>query len=84
MLQTVIVILKTAAGVVGRVYVDTIYFAGKFLFQGFEGKEVVAKDEAVVEDVLFAGTMPGVIASGGVFQEDTGFEAGAVFLAYPG
>jgi hypothetical protein len=43
----------------GRVDVDAFCLAGKFLFQGFEGKEVIAEDEAVVE----------VVAFGGVFQE---------------
>jgi hypothetical protein len=75
--------LKGTAGVVGRVYVDAFYLAGKFLFQGFEGKEVVAENKAVVEDVFFTGTMPGMAAFGRVFQQDAGFEAGAVFLADP-
>jgi hypothetical protein len=84
MFYPVIVMFKCAAGVVGRVYVDTFYLAGKFLFQSFEGKEVVPKNEAVVEDVFFAGTVWGVIAFGGVFQQDARFEAGAVFFADPG
>jgi hypothetical protein len=75
---------KGAAGIIGRVYVDTFYFAGKFLFQGFEGEEVVAEDEAVVEDVFLAGAVLGVVAFGGVFQQDARFEARAVFLADPG
>jgi hypothetical protein len=84
MFYAVIVMFKGASGVVGRVYVDTFYLAGKFLFQGFEGKEVVAENKAVVENIFFAGTALGVVAFGGVFQEDAGFEAGAVFLADPG
>jgi hypothetical protein len=83
MFYAVIVMFKGAAGIVGRVYVDTFYLAGKFLFQGFEGQEVVAEDEAVVEDVFLAGAVLGVVTSGGVFQQDAGFEAGAVFLADP-
>jgi hypothetical protein len=84
MFYAIIVMFKSTAGIVGRVYVDTFYFAGKFLFQGFEGEEVVAEDEAVVEDVFFAGAVLGVAAFGGVFQQDAGFEAGVVFLADPG
>jgi hypothetical protein len=84
MFYPVIVMLKGAAGVVGRVYVDTFYLAGKFLFQGFKGQEVVAEDEAVVEDVFFTGTAPGVVTFGGIFQQDAGFQAGTVFLADPG
>jgi hypothetical protein len=84
MFYAVIVMFKGAAGIVGRVYVDTFYFAGEFLFQGFEGQEVVAEDEAVVEYVFFAGAVLGVAAFGGVLQQDARFEAGAVFLANPG
>jgi hypothetical protein len=84
MFYPVIVMLKGAAGVVGRVYVDTFYLAGKFLFQGLEGQEVVAEDKAVVEDVFFAGAAPGMVTFGGVFQQDAGFQAGAVFFADPG
>jgi hypothetical protein len=84
MFYAVIVMFKGAAGIVGRVYVDTFYFTGKFLFQGFEGQEVVAKDETVVEDVFFADAVLGVVTFGGVFQQDAGFEAGAVFFADPG
>jgi hypothetical protein len=84
MFYPIIVMLKGAASIVGRVDVDALYLAGKFLFQGFEGQEVIAEDEAVIEDVFFAGAVFGVVAFGGVFQQDAGFEAGAVFLADPG
>jgi hypothetical protein len=83
MFYPVIIIFKGAAGIVGRVYIDTFYPSGKFLLQGSEGKEVVAKDKAVVEDVFLAGAMLGVVAFDRVFQQDTGFETGAVFFAYP-
>jgi hypothetical protein len=83
MFYPVIIMFKCAAGVVGRIYVNAFYLSGKFLFQGFEGKKVVAENKAVVKDVFFAGAMLGVVAFGGVFQQDTGFEAGAVILADP-
>jgi hypothetical protein len=84
MFYPVIVMLKGAAGVVGRVYVDAFYLAGKFLFQGFKGQEVVAEDEAIVEEVFFTGAVFGVAAYGGIFQQDAGFEAGTVVFADPG
>jgi hypothetical protein len=84
MFYPVIIMFKCAAGVVGRVYVGAFYLSGKFLLQGFECKEVVAKDKAVVEDVFFAGAMLGVVTFDRVFQQDARFEAGAVFLADPG
>jgi hypothetical protein len=84
MFYAVIVMFKGAAGVVGRVYVDTSHLAGKFLFKGFEGKEVVAENEAVIEDIFFARAAPGVAAFGRVFQQNAGFEARPVLLADPG
>jgi hypothetical protein len=75
--------LKGDAGIIGRINVDAFYLAGKFLFQGFEGQEIIAKDEPVVEDVFFAGAVFGVVTFGGVFQQDAGFEAGTVLLADP-
>jgi hypothetical protein len=84
MFYAIIVMFKGAAGIVGRVYVDTFYLAGKFLFQGFEGQEVVSEDEAVVKDIFFAGAVLGVAAFGGVLQQDAGFDAGAGFFADPG
>jgi hypothetical protein len=84
MFYPVVVMLKSTAGIVGRVDVDAFYFAGKFLFQGFEGQEVVAEDEAIVKHVFSTDAVLGMVAFGGVFQEDTGFEAGVVFFADPG
>jgi hypothetical protein len=84
MFYAVIVMFKGAAGIVGRVYVDTFYFAGKFLFQGFESEEVITEYEAVVKDVFFAGAVLGVVTFDGVFLQDAGFETGAGFLADPG
>jgi hypothetical protein len=84
MFYPVIIMFKCAAGVVGRIYVNAFYLSGKFLFQGFEGEEVIAEDKAVVKDVFPAGAVFGVVAFGRVFQQDTGFETGAVFFADPG
>jgi hypothetical protein len=49
-----------------------------------DSEKIVAEDEAIVEYVFLAGAVLGVAAFGGVFQQDAGFEAGAVFLADPG
>jgi hypothetical protein len=84
MFYAIIVMFKGATGIVGRVYVDAFYFAGKFLFQGFESQEIVAEDEAVAEDVFFPSAVWGMVAFSGIFQQDARFKAGAVFLADPG
>ena len=49
MLQSVVVMGKGAAGVIGRVDKHAFHFAAKFLFEGFQSKQVVAVDEAVIK-----------------------------------
>ena len=51
MLNPIIVMLKRAAGIVRRVNEDAFDLAGELLFESFEGEEIVAEDEAVVEQV---------------------------------
>ncbi|MDR3342580.1 MAG: hypothetical protein LBT14_07315 [Treponema sp.] len=64
--------------------IHAFHLTGKFLFQRLEREEVVSKDDAVVEDVFFAGAVLSVVAFGEVFQENAGFEAGAGVFADPG
>jgi hypothetical protein len=52
MFYPIVVMLPGAAGVAERVYVYVFYLTAKFLFQGLGDKEVVAKDDAVVEHVF--------------------------------
>ena len=51
MLNPVIVVLERTAGVVRRVNVDALDLAGELLFERFEGEQIVAEDEAVIEQV---------------------------------
>ena len=51
MFQAVIIFGERAAGVVRRVNVDALDLAGELLFERFEGEEIVAEDEAVLEQV---------------------------------
>ena len=53
--------LEGAAGVVRRVDVDALDLAGELSLQCLEGKQVVAKDEAVVEDVVVSDPVRGVV-----------------------
>ena len=83
MFQAVIVIFKRLSCVIGWVNKHAFHFARKFLFEGFQGKQVVAVDEAVIKfSILAAGS--GVVAFFGVFQKDARFQLGAFVLAYPG
>jgi len=75
---------KGRTGVVWRVDEDAFDFACVLGLEGFQGKQIVAKDELVVEEVVVAHPMRGMVAFRKVLDEDSGFEAGAGFLAYPG
>jgi len=61
MLDSIIIVLKSISGVIGRVNIDALDPAGEFRFQGFEGKEVVAENETVIEEILVAYPVFGVI-----------------------
>ena len=51
MLHAIIVMLKGAAGIVGRINVDALDLAGKILLQRLEGKKIVAVDEHIVKNI---------------------------------
>jgi hypothetical protein len=57
MLNTVVVMFKCATRVERRVYVYALDRAGELLFEGFKGEKVVAKDEAVIEQIVFGDAM---------------------------
>src|ERR1035441_7974422 len=74
---------ERAAGVVRRVDKLTLDLAGELLFERFEGEEIVAEDEAVIEEVVVRDAMPGVIRFLRVFEEDARLQPGPVFLPNP-
>ena len=85
MFQPVVVMGEGTARVVGRIDKHTFHFAAEFLFEGFQGKQVVAVDEAVIKfkfGIFAAGI--GVIALLCVFQKDARFQLGALVFTYPG
>src|SRR5687767_6769636 len=84
MLQTIVVMLEGTAGVVRRVYEDALDLASKFLFESFEGEQIIAKNKAVIEHVVGRHPMRRVIRLLRVLEKDTRFELRAVFLSNPG
>jgi len=83
MFNSVIIMTKRAAGVVRRVNEDALNFAGEFLFQRFEGEQIVAKDKPVIEPVIVRDAVLGVIGFFRVFKQDARLQPGAVFLSDP-
>ena len=72
------------ASVVRRIDEDALHLASKLLLQRLEREQVVAKDEPVVEDVLLADTLLGVLALLRVFKQDARLQPRPVLLANPG
>ena len=83
MFQSVVVMGEGTASVVGRIDKHAFHFAAEFLFEGFQGKQVIAKDKAVIKFGIFA-TGSGVIALLRIFQKDARFQLGALVFTYPG
>ena len=77
MFEGVIIMLECVPRIVWRINVDAFDSAGEFLFEGFEGEEVVAVDE----HVLAMGVAVGLFR---VFDEDARFQNGMHILADPG
>ena len=68
MFDPVVIVLECAAGIVRRVDEDALDLACEFLFEGFEGEEIVAEDEAVVENIAIIDTLCRMIRLDRVFE----------------
>ena len=63
MLQTIIVLFKRGARVIRWIDKDTLDLTREFLFECFEGEEVITKNEAIIERVVVGHALMGVIRS---------------------
>ena len=61
MLQTVIVMLESAAGVVGRIDEHALHLARELLLQRLQGQQVVAENQPIVENIPVRHSVLGVI-----------------------
>ena len=52
MFNPIVVMFERAAGIVRWVDEDALDLAGELLFKGFECKEIVAEEEAVIEQIV--------------------------------
>jgi hypothetical protein len=84
MFNTIVIMCKRCASVVRRVDIDALNLAGKFLFERFEGKEIVAKDETIVEDVVVGDSMRSVVRLLRIFRQNARLQLGPVLFANPG
>ena len=83
MFNPIIIVLKRTARVVWRVNEDTLNLAGELLFERFEGEQIVAEDEAVIEVVVVRDPLLGVIRILRVFEQDARLQPGLVLFPNP-
>lgn len=83
MLNPVIVVCERATSVIRRVDEDALDLAGELLFEGFKGKQVVAEDKSVVEQIVVGYTVLRVIGLFHIFKKDTGLQLWPVLLPNP-
>jgi hypothetical protein len=71
MLKPIVVVCERTTCVVWRVNEYALHLAGKILLKGFQGQQVVAKDQVIIEAVLFRNAKPCMIAMCGVGEQYT-------------
>ena len=84
MFKPIIIMVKSIASVVRWINIDTFHLAGELLLYGFQGEEVIAVDEYVVEDVLaIAPPRRGMVRLRGILNQHTRFKPRPLVLANP-
>lgn len=84
MFKPVVVMLECTASVVRRINVDALDFARELLLKCFEGEQVVAEDEAIIEDVVVGDSMRGMVSLSRVLQQNARLQLRPVLLPDPG
>ena len=83
MFEAVVVVFKSVAGIVRGVDVDALYAAGIILLEGFEGEEVVAMNEHIVEDIVIRHSFIRMIAFFGIFDKNPRLQLRPLLLPHP-
>ena len=83
MLHTVVVMLESRTRIEWWIPINTLDLAGELLFERFEGEQIVAKDEPVIEAVVVRDALLGVIRLLRVFEQDARLQPGPVLLPNP-
>ena len=83
MFNSIVIVLERAASVVRRVNEDALDLAGELLFERFEGEQIVAKDQPVIEAILAGHPVRRVIRLHRVFQQNARLQPGPVLLPNP-
>ena len=84
MLKSVVVMSKGTARVIRGVDEDALDLAGEPLLERFEGQQVVAEDEPIVEQVAIRDAMRRMVGVLTVLQQDARLQLRPVLLPDPG
>ena len=83
-LQRIAATLGIKPGAVdGRVDVDALDLAGELLLERLEGREVVAEDQPVVEEVVLGDPVGGVVRLARVLNQNARLQLRPILLADP-
>ena len=74
---------ECAARIVRRVNKNALNLSRKLLFQSFKREQIVAEDEAVIEEVVVRDALLSVIRLVRVFEQDARLQPGPVLLPNP-
>src|SRR5438132_11226872 len=83
MLQPVVIMSEGAAGVVRRIDEDAFHLARVVRLQGLEREQVVAVDQNIVENVVFAYPCNGMVALFRILDQDAWLQPRPIFLPHP-
>ena len=83
MLNTIIIVSESRPGVIWRINVDALNLPCEFLFQSFQCKQIVAKNESIIEIVGGGNTMDCVIRVSRTFEQYPRFKLRPIFFADP-
>jgi len=83
MLNAVLVMFESAAGVVGRVNEHAFDTPPVLLLKRLQRQQVVTANEDIVEDIVVGNARLGVVGLVLIFQKDTGLQARTLILTNP-
>ena len=84
MLKTIIIIIKRLLGIKWGIDIYASNFARKFMFKGFESKEVVTKNYSIIKKVFVLHPMRRMIGLLRIFQQNPRLQSRTVFFSDPG
>jgi hypothetical protein len=83
MLNPVLVMLEGGTCIVWRIDEDTLDSACVFLFKSFQSKQVVAKYQPIVEEVILRNTLGRMVRKRWVFKQNPRLQPRPILLPDP-